>query len=154
MSRVASTFATLRERPFWLAIALSIIAITAAYQRPLFLDVGSRTDTLYVSGFHDAEESGQATFRWTTASSSLLIPGAGKPLGSMPVTLQMSSGSRNLPVVVDVWANGNQMTPLIVEPESAAYTIDVKPWVDATGDLRLDTNFPSAGGQACPGRHS
>ncbi|MEO6458196.1 MAG: hypothetical protein ABIO92_07970, partial [Chloroflexia bacterium] len=76
MARLVSGLRTLRERPFWLAIILGIISIVANYQRPVFLDVGSRTDTLYVSGFHDAEESGQATFRWTTASSTLLIPGA------------------------------------------------------------------------------
>jgi len=102
MAHLVSALRTLRERPFWLALLLGLIAIAAAYQRPMFLDVGSRTDALYTSGFHDPEESGQATFRWTTASSTITLPGVGKPLGSMPVTLQMSSGSRNEPVEVEL----------------------------------------------------
>ncbi len=143
MYRLISALRTLRERALWLAVILGIISIVIAYQRPIFLDIGSGTDTLYTSGFHDPEESGQATFRWTTASSTLIIPGAGKSLDSMPVTLQMSSGSRNAPVVVDVWANGSQATTLVVGPESAPYSIDVAPWVDVAGDLRLDINTPT-----------
>jgi len=142
MSRLISALRALRERPFWFALIFSIISITAAYQRPVFLDVGSRTDALYTSNFHDAEESGQATFRWTTVSSTLLIPGAGKPLGTMPITLQMSSGSRDAPVTVDVWANGNKAATLIIGSESSPHSIDVAPWVDASGDLRLDLNTP------------
>src|SRR5688500_7962361 len=148
MAPLASALRTLRERPFWLALLFGLIAITAAYQRPVFLDVGSRTDALYTSGFHDPEESGQATFRWTTASSTVNLPGLGKPLATMPVTLQMSSGSRNEPVEVELWTNGDPITTFVVEPESAPYTIDVGQRIDPSGNLRLDvktTTFKAPG---------
>ena len=141
--RLDRALRTLRERSFWLAVIVGVISIAAAYQRPVFLDVGSSTDTLYVTSFHEPEESGQATFRWTTASSSLVIPGVGKSLGNMPVTLQMSSGSRGASVPVDILANGNKAATLTVGPESKAYLVDVAPWGNVGGDLKLDIRTPT-----------
>ncbi|HUP27026.1 MAG TPA: hypothetical protein VM409_01220 [Chloroflexia bacterium] len=144
-SGVASTAAhSLRERALWIALLAGLLAITLAYQRSVFADVGGGVDGLFTSGFHDPEQSGQANFRWSTTHSALHFPGIGKPLAAFPVQLQLSSGSRPGPARVEVAANGHPASIFTVGPQSAAYSLNIDPsWIDLSGNLRLDFSTPT-----------
>ena len=141
---LALAWRVVRERALWMALGLGMLALLAGYQRSVFVDVGKDTDTLYVSGFHEPEESGGAGFRWSRADSSIVLPGVGKPLSPFAVRLQLSSGPRPGPVQVRVSVNGHATPPLTLTPQSAPYSVNVDPsWIGASGDLRLDFTAPT-----------
>src|SRR4051812_49663359 len=102
----------LRERPLWLGLGIGLVVISLAYQstRPLYLDIGGPFDGPHTPGFYAPEQSGQATFRWASSSSSLFFPGIGRPLSPMLVRVQLSSerGAGSAPIVVGVAVNGPQ----------------------------------------------
>src|SRR4051812_4491643 len=95
-----------RERPFWIALAVGLLALGAAWQSPraLLLDIGSGYDNGEVAGFYAPEAHGEANSRWSAGQSSLVLPGLGRPLAPLVVQLQLSSGrapgSPPLPVAV------------------------------------------------------
>jgi hypothetical protein len=93
-------------------------------------------------GFHEPERNEQATYRWSRAESSIVFQGAGKPLSPVAVQLQLTGGPT--PVEVAVRANGHEVAPLKLTPNSTAYTISVDPaWIDLSGDLRLNFTSPT-----------
>src|SRR6186997_1157484 len=134
----------LRLWSVWLALAIGLLAIVIAFQRPASLDIGADFDGPHVRGFHDREDAseGRATFRWTTDHSTIRFRGVGKPLAPAVVQIQAASG-RGLgspPVLVDVIVNGyvaRHIVPrLRLSSESALYTIEIPPdWVDLSGDI-------------------
>ncbi len=138
----------LGERPLGLALGIGFVALAVAYQshRPLTVNIGQGFDDPYTPGFYAPEQSGQASFRWSGAHSTLVFPGIGKPLSPFPVLLQLSSGRGHdsAPLKVGVAVNGHPVPALSLSPESASYTVTVDPaWVDASSDLRLDFTSPT-----------
>ncbi len=125
------------------AILLGLLAVVAAYQsrRPLFVDIGGAFDSPHTPGFYAPEQSGQATFRWSAANSTLLFPGIGKALSTFDVALQLSSGrgAGSSPIDVGVAVNGHSTAALHLGPDSKTYRISVQPeWFGVDGDLQLD----------------
>lgn len=145
------TLRALGERALWLVLLVGFVSLALAYQSPraIFVDVGGPLDGPHTVGFNEPEKNptGDANFRWSTSSSSLVFPGVGKPLTAFPVTLQLSSGrdakAALLPVSLSV--NGHSsVAPLMLKPSSESYVVTVDPaWVDASGDLRLDFTSPT-----------
>jgi hypothetical protein len=139
----------LRERTLWLALVAGLAAVTFAYQSPrsLYADMGGRVEAAQHTGFYQPEGGGDAgaNFRWSSANSSLIFYGTGKPLAPASVSLQLSSG-RDVgaePIEVGVLVNGHPAPALKLIRESASYKIDIPPeWVDLAGDIQLD--FTSA----------
>jgi hypothetical protein len=141
----------LSERALGLSLLAGLLMLVVAYQspRPISVDIGGPLDNLHAVGFHEPERSGDANFRWSTANSSIVFQGIGKPLSAFPVTLQLSSGrgagSETLPVEVQV--NGQALPPLALGPESVPYVLSIDPSrIDMSGDLRVSfksTTFKS-----------
>ncbi|HKP51252.1 MAG TPA: hypothetical protein VJ183_01225 [Chloroflexia bacterium] len=132
--------------PLWLALLIGLMAITVAYQRPAQLDIGGDFDAPHLRRFHDREETGQTTFRWSTDYSTIRFRGVGMPIAPATVKLQAGSGrdSEARPVEVAVSVNGHSAGWLALNSESALYTIDVQPeWVDLSGDVRVDFLSPT-----------
>jgi hypothetical protein len=138
----------LGERSLWPALVVGLLALTLAYQSPrsLFVDIGGPFDAPHTPDFHAPEQSGQATFRWSAAHSTLLFQGVGKPSSPFTVRLQLSSGRGpgSPPLRVDIAANDHPLPALQLNAGSASYALIVDPsWIGPSGDLRLDFASPT-----------
>lgn len=138
-----------RERSLWILLGVGLVLLLGAWQSPraLFVDIGGPYDTPHTPGFHQPEQSGQATFRWAGANSSLYFPGLGRPSKPFEVRVQTASGrAPNLaPLQVSVAANGHPLPPVNVRVQGDLQSIRIDPaWIDpASGDLRIDFASPS-----------
>src|SRR5690349_1346944 len=138
-----------RERSLWFALTVGLVLMLAAWQSPraLFVDIGGPYDTPHTPGFHQPEQSGQATFRWSSGTSSLLFQGLGRPSRPFNVRLQMASGRapNSPPIQVALAVNGNPVTPLSVRVQGDLQAITIDPaWIEPlSGDLRIDFNSPT-----------
>jgi hypothetical protein len=68
---------------------LVAVALCLAYQikRPVTVRIGAPSDHHYLSGFYDAEQVGQDTFRWTARRARIVLPGLGS---GAPVRLRLA----------------------------------------------------------------
>jgi hypothetical protein len=139
----------LRNSAFRIVLLVAgMFALVVAYQSPraLFVDIGGPFDGPHTPGFHEPEQSGQASFRWSAGISSLYFPGVGRPSAPMVVRLQLSSGRGpgSEPLQVAVAANGHALPALSLDASSASYAVAIEPgWIDASGDVRLDFASPT-----------
>jgi hypothetical protein len=132
--------------PLWLALLIGLLAIVVAYQRPAQVEIGGDFDAPHLRGFHDREETGQTTFRWSTGHSTIRFRGVGKPLAPAAVKLQAGSGrdSESPSIEMAVMVNGHSAGSLALKSESALYTIGVQPgWVDLSGDVSVELLSPT-----------
>src|SRR5215210_1256534 len=121
----------LRERTLWLALIVGLVAVTLAYQSPrnLYADMGGRAEGAQHTGFYQPEGGGDAgaNFRWSSANSSLIFYGTGKPLAPASLSLQLSSGrdAGAEPIEVGVLVNGHTAPAFKLIRDSAAYRINI-----------------------------
>ncbi len=137
-----------RERAGWVALGVGLLLLALAYQSPrtLFLDLGSGYDNGEVVGFYAPETQGDADFRWSSGSSTLILPGLGRPTAPLTIDLQLSSGRApdSAPLPVALAANGHPLPPLALQPQTASYPIQIDPaWIGAGGAVRLDFTAPT-----------
>jgi hypothetical protein len=176
----------LRELRDWrLALILAVFAalLLLSAQAPLHYAIqvgqedGPGSDLPILDGFYDTERDVRGNFRWTSAHSTIRLPGVGQrplqlTLSIFPIGPEIAERGAH---EIEVWDGGREIVRLPVRAAGATYRIILPPPSDGSGDhivdLRSATVVPSgdqraigvplgivyaatAGGPALPGWRS
>ncbi len=135
------------------AVVLALLWPASLAAWPLTVDVGGN-DHRFARGFHEPEQLGGRSMRWTDGDSTLLLPqppaGAPSVLG---LALLDSRPERSTPLVVRLGINGAEVTALVLHgyfPRN--YRLLLPPRLSASGtvQVRLQSEAPLI---ASDGRH-
>ena len=124
-------FAATRDGRLALLLGIFAALMVLAAQAPLHYGVdvgvedGPGSDLPLVAGFHPRERDLQGTFRWTTGTSHIRLPGVGvRPL---QLTLRFIAVSPEVaergPRELELWANGALAARLPVRPQGAVFRV-------------------------------
>ncbi|MGQ9925617.1 MAG: glycosyltransferase family 87 protein [Chloroflexaceae bacterium] len=95
-------------------IALAILWAAYAFAWPLTIDVGGN-DHRFVWGFHEPEQLGGRSMRWTDGDSTLLLPRPPAGVSSvLALTLLDSRPERAVPLVVRLIIDETEVTSLVL----------------------------------------
>ena len=143
----------LRERWLYLVLALSLLGVGLAYQRPVSyeLDLGSPVDGIGLEGFYAPERGPSGPFRWTGEQADVrlsnLWPGqavtltlllsAPRPEGQAP-----ENADGTVPVQVSV--NGRALDTLALGPNPREVALGLgNDLIGPEGDLYLELRAPA-----------
>src|SRR5262245_41873101 len=133
--------AALRDRRLALILVV-FIALLLAAQAPLryVIQVGQEdgpgSDLPLLDGFYDAEHDPRGDFRWTSARSTIRLPG----IGQRPVQLTLRvfpvgpEVAERGPREIEVWDGGREIVRLPVRSAGATYRLALPPPADGSGD--------------------
>jgi hypothetical protein len=144
-------------RDRWLALILAVFAVLLllAAQAPLRYAIqvgqedGTGSDLPILNGFYDTEHDARGNFRWTSARSTIRLPGVGQrplqiALDFFPVGPEVAERG---PREIEVWEAGQEIVRLPVRPAGATYRFTLPSPSDGSGDhlveLRSATFVPS-----------
>ncbi len=140
----------LRSRVFYTLAALSLLALSLAYQvkTPVQIDLGSGEDAPFLRNFYDVERSDDLSYRWSSDRSFVYLPGIGS---GTPLVLRVAlNGYRpaGLPSpLVHVKANGTELSAFTPSDQFETYEFTVDS--DAIGppgnlEIEIDSEVFSA----------
>ena len=132
------------RKPSILLLILSALALAVAYQfrTPIVLEMASPAEEIYLTqGFYPNEETAGVTFRWTSGSAQVTLPGVGAPVGGVPLKLHVQLHELRpaplSPNPVTITLNGLPITSFTPTNDLAAYDFDL-PASDLRGDAVID----------------
>jgi hypothetical protein len=137
----------LKGRTVYFLLLVSLVVLFLAYQvrTPLEVDVGATGDEAYLSGFHDPESAGDISYRWSSDSSFVRLPGIA---ARAPTMLRLRlNGSR--PIGVDaprvtVLANGHDLCSFSASQDFESYEVPVNGQIlGLSGDLEIEVRADS-----------
>lgn len=132
-------------------ILLAIIGAGIAYQNTVWvdLDMGAPTIDAYIEGFHEVEEAGAFSYRWSKERAQVHLSGIGR---GRPTRLQLTM-ARGLdpneqPITVTVRADDQVLGHVLAVPLPSGragphtYTLHVPPQFSFSGDLVVQLEAP------------
>jgi hypothetical protein len=134
--------AALRDRRLALILGLFLALLLLAAQAPLRYAIqvgqedGPGSDLPLLDGFYGGEEDLRGDFRWTSARSTIQLPGLGQrplqlTLRVFPIGPEVAErGARE----IEVWDGGREIVRLPVRPGGATYLLMLPPPADGSGD--------------------
>jgi hypothetical protein len=137
----------LKGRTVYILLLVSLAVLFLAYQvrTPSELDLGTRGDEAYLSGFHDPEHAGDTSYRWSSDSSSVRLRGIA---ALTPAMLRLRlNGSRPSGVDaprVTVLANGHDLRSFSVTQDFESYEMPIDgQTLGISGDLEIEIRSDS-----------
>ncbi|MCS6881153.1 MAG: DUF2029 domain-containing protein [Chloroflexaceae bacterium] len=135
------------------AIALALLWAASAAVWPLTIDVGGN-DHRFARGFHEPEQLGGRSMRWTDGDSTLRLP---RPPAGAPSVLELelldSRPERSVPLVVRLSIDDAEATSLVLHgylPRNYQVLLPSRLSVSGVVKARLQSNAPLI---ASDGRH-
>jgi hypothetical protein len=134
----------LRSRAFYTLAAVSILALSLAYQvRTHFcIDLGTGRDGPFLRYFHDAEQADSLSYRWSSDRSFILLPGIGSD-GRLILRISLNGyrPSGLLSPLVHVKANGRELSSFTPTAQFETYEFIVdRETIGIPGNLELEVD--------------
>jgi hypothetical protein len=132
----------LRSRAFYTLAALSLLALSLAYQvkAPVQIDLGAGEDAPFLRNFYDVEQSDGLSYRWSSDRSFVYLPGIGS---GTPLVLRVTlNGYRpaGLPSpLLHVKANGTELSAFTPSDQFDTYEFAVdSDAIGTPGNLEIE----------------
>ena len=139
----------LRDPGLWALLLVALLTLTLAYQvnAAYLIDIGTRTDVAYVSGFNGPEKLEAVPFRWSQRNSEVVLPGLGN--GAAETLTLWLAGFRedgSLPQVT-ILVNGQVVKTQPILSTFRQYKIDIREVAAQAADVRIQLRTkPFVGG--------
>ncbi len=131
--------AGLRDPLAWGLLLLALLLSSLAFQMrgPFALDAGRRPAEAYLIGFHEAESSGQRSYRWTRDVAHIDVPGLGQVPYRLDLTLAAPRPNSVAAPNIRLLAGGRPLLETVVEPSVQVYSVLVPTANLPAGNLEL-----------------
>ena len=130
-----------------LSVTILGLAFSHLLVQPVFMDVGTPGDSLYLHGFYDAEHSADMSYRWTSGQSSLLFPNRGNIPFSVSIAADAPRPEGQPQPAVTLMADGQLLGRFVAEAGIRDYSFQYVPtslWpVDLILEIQTETFSPA-----------